>query len=96
VKTRLLVGVLVTIVALACTHTGPADALAHTGPATQIEQEQPILPQTNEDDSPPYLMIALTTLLVAGGCLYLLFRRGSLAYRARQDDEREAGGPTVQ
>ena len=39
------------------------------------------------DDSPPYVMIGLTTVLVAGGCLYLLFRRGSIAYRARQDED---------
>jgi hypothetical protein len=39
------------------------------------------------DDSPSYLLIGATTVLVAGGCLYLLFRRGSLAHRAREDDE---------
>ena len=69
---------------------GPAVALMQTGPATTVELDQPIGPAANEDDSPPYVMIALTTVLVAGGCLYLLFRRGSIAYRARQDDERSS------
>jgi hypothetical protein len=60
------------------------------GTATTIEQDQPIGPAANEDSSPPYVMIALTTVLVAGGCLYLLFRRGSIAYRARQDEDRSS------
>jgi len=63
-------------------------AFVQAGPAATVEQDQPLLPDTNEDTSPPYVMIALTTVLVAGGCLYLLFRRGSLAYRARQDEDR--------
>lgn len=77
-----------------CSSTTLWDAsLAQFRPATAttIEQDQPILPRTQEDDSPPYVMIALTTFLVAGGCLYLLFRRGSIAYRARQDEERSSG-----
>jgi hypothetical protein len=58
--------------------------------ATFIDHDQPILPRTNAG-SPPYLLIALTTILVAGGCLYLLFRRGSLTDRARLERE-TAGG----
>jgi LPXTG-motif cell wall-anchored protein len=53
---------------------------------TTLPHDQPVLPRTG-DSSPPYVMIALTTVLVAGGCLYLLFRRGSLAHRARQDED---------
>jgi hypothetical protein len=110
VRPRLVAGVLVALAAITFVHVGPAradcarqlyrcgDMLAQVGsaPATTTDAEQPILPSSNEDDSPPYVMIALTTVLVAGGCLYLLFRRGSIAYRARQEDEHGTGGPTVQ
>jgi hypothetical protein len=105
VKPRLVAGVLVALAAITFVHVGPAradcarqfygcgDTLAQVGsaPATTTGDEQPILPSSNEDDSPPYVMIALTTLLVAGGCLYLLFRRGSIAYRARQDEQGPSG-----
>jgi hypothetical protein len=77
----------------ACTSTQTwNDGLARYRPAnaTIVERDEPIQPRTNEDSSPPYVMIALTTILVAGGCLYLLFRRGSIAYRARQDEERSS------
>jgi hypothetical protein len=73
-----------------CSGTGVwTDDLARLRPttATIIERDEPIQPRTNADSSPPYVMIALTTVLVAGGCLYLLFRRGSIAYRARQDGD---------
>jgi hypothetical protein len=73
----------------ACSGTTPWDeSLTQLRPAdaTVVERDQPILPRTN-DSAPPYLMIALTTILVAGGCLYLLLRRGSMAYRARLDEE---------
>lgn len=70
---------------------GPAGATQITAAslqtATTIGHDQAPAPSTDES-SPPYVMIALTTVVVAGGCLYLLFRRGSLADRARDDSER--------
>jgi hypothetical protein len=64
------------------------DSLAGLRPtdATIVERDQAIVPRTH-DRTPPYLMIILTTVFVAGGCLYLLFRRGSIAYRARGDEQ---------
>jgi hypothetical protein len=73
-----------------CSGTGVwNDGLVQLRPvdATIVERDEPIRPRTDGDSTPPYMMIALTTVLVAGGCLYLLFRRGSIAYRARQDEE---------
>jgi hypothetical protein len=75
----------------ACTISAPwTDELAADRPtdARILEQDQPIGPEPwNDDTSPPYVLIGLTTVLVAGGCLYLLLRRGSIAHRARQDEE---------
>jgi hypothetical protein len=75
----------------ACTISAPwTDELAQLRPAdaTFVDRLSPIETEPwTTDNSPPYVMIALTTILVAGGCLYLLFRRGSIAYRARQDDD---------
>jgi hypothetical protein len=66
-----------------------SDALAQYRPtnASVVDQEKPIQTEPWSDSSPPYPIIILTTVFVAGGCLYLLFRRGSIAYRAREDDE---------
>jgi hypothetical protein len=83
-----------TVVELAYDGHWPTFAVEEIVGATIVERDEPIVPRSEPeggDDSPPYVMIALTTVLVAGGCLYLLFRRGSLAYRARQDDERSSG-----
>jgi hypothetical protein len=63
---------------------------AHSAAAARTEEpsvESRTEPRLHTDSSPPYVMIALTTVFVAGGCLYLLFRRGSIAYRARQDED---------
>ena len=59
-------------------------AAAGTG-ASAVQSDS--ISDAGHDSSPPYVMIILTTVFVAGGCLYLLFRRGSIAYRAREDDE---------
>lgn len=37
--------------------------------------------------------VALAIVLVVAGCLYLLFRRGSIAHRARDDYGDEAPPP---
>jgi hypothetical protein len=82
-----------TVVELANAGHRPTFAVEEIVGATIVERDEPIVPGSEpdaEDDSPPYVMIALTTVLVAGGCLYLLFRRGSIAYRARQDEERSS------
>jgi len=57
----------------------------------QFRPVDAIMMTPDGSDAPPYVLIALTTVFVAGGCLYLLFRRGSLAYRARQDEETTSG-----
>jgi hypothetical protein len=69
----------------------PVDLAAAGTGASVVQQDDSIPPQTTHDRSPPYVMITLTTVFVAGGCLYLLFRRGSIAYRARGDEQHDTG-----
>lgn len=91
---RLLLGLLL-VAAAVLVLARPADAALDCSaagepcPATTLDE--PAQPRVDDDTSPPYVMIALTTILVAGGCLYLLLRRGSIAHRAREDDERPSG-----
>ncbi len=69
----------------------PVDLAAAGTGASVVQPDDSIPPDTNHDTSPPYVMIILTTVFVAGGCLYLLFRRGSIAYRARSDEQDDTG-----
>ena len=78
---RVIVGLALVIGVLVTAH--PASASRSADPAVESQIE----PSTHTDSSPPYAMIALTTVFVAGGCLYLLFRRGSIAYRAREEED---------
>lgn len=65
----------------------PTDAIVVAQPASVEPEPWPEVDggASAADDAPRYVLIALTTILVAGGCLYLLFRRGSIGDRARQD-----------
>jgi len=38
-------------------------------------------------------LVAIAIVVVVAGCLYLLFRRGSIAHRARDDYDDEATPP---
>ena len=77
---RVIVGLALVIGVLVTAH--PASASRAADP-----RSKPDPAQHPTDSSPPYAMIALTTVFVAGGCLYLLFRRGSIAYRAREEED---------
>ncbi len=58
-----------------------AEPVERSGPV-EVRETTDEAPATTDDD-PPYVLIVAGVVGIAGACLYLLFRRGSIADRAR-------------
>ncbi|MCE2807481.1 MAG: hypothetical protein F2561_05550 [Actinobacteria bacterium] len=52
----------------------------------------PLIPDVTFASSTPWPLIVLAIAAASGLCLWALFRRGSIADRARSDDSQSPGG----